>query len=1004
MPRERLTTAEKLLRDAVEQGDEAILGLDIDPRSTRDGAVWSEERTVRADFLAELLRDGTAAYGAAVRLVGARITGDMRFRYGRLGRPLRLDLCWIDESVGFSELTAVGIELVRCRLPSLRTESIDIEGGLTVRDCHVGTTVIADTRIHRSMSFEDTRFVTTETPFRAHNFNVWGNLLFDRTRMFATSGEALTAERFVVGGRLGMAGMRARGAIIFSGASSVDGRIDMTDAVIRNGNGTALDAKRLKAAGLAGDGMRCTGTLDLRHATITGTISFNRAVLACPGGYALSAGDVRADRFEIEQGARAHGGISLPRSLIRDTLALRGLSVHDTGGRALVASGAHITNIVADAASFTGQLALDEAEATYIRLSDTRISWPHDAWSVNLQSATVRRELNCEGMRNEGTVNAYGLRVGTMMVLTGANLDGGRAASLSASRIVVGGRLTFGDTFQANGDIDLSHADIGKSLAMDGVRVVGRLRLFRARVRSDVLLRHAQVEGRGIVIDAIGLRVDGRLTARGLKAAGAVRLTAITTDSLVLTGARIANPQANALIASRAQIRGDLVAGDDPYSANAGSFWADGRVIFRDATVGGDVILDGGVLRTPGHHALDCTGIDVGGKVSLRRTTVTGTAGLDQARVRRRIVVTGSTFTGDGVESADGPVVFSALQTTADDLLIDGGTFHGAVRLSDSVFASGVSVKEATIDAGNSTAIAASDLTCGVIRLSDLAVSGILVLARSKVSGDLICSGLSVRGENRPLIAIREAEIARRLSLDGVEVAAPRALAGPMDIDLSAVSAGSVDLPQGECAVDLRDAVIRTLVLDPSDTTTVLLSGLSFDDPGGADVATALAWLRRDPTGYQHQAYEQLAAHYRRVGDDAAARTVLLARHRHRRDLLGRRSFGQWLMKAWGYLQDVTVGYGYRPGLAAFWFAGLVALGTLYFSGREIEPIEADAHPTYNPFGYTIDLLIPVIRLGQQAAWDPRSTDLFVAYGLMLMGAVLATTIGAAVTRVLGRR
>ncbi|WP_129669704.1 hypothetical protein [Phytoactinopolyspora endophytica] len=1004
MARERLSTAEKMLRDAVEQGEEAVIGLDIDPRSAEDGSAWSEERIVRADVLAELVRDGTASYGAAVRLVGARITGDMRFRYGRLGRPLRLDMCWIDEAVGFSELTAVGIELVRCRLTGLRTESIDVEGAVTVRDCHVGTTVIADTRIHRSMSFEDTRFVTTETPFRAHNLNVWGNLLFDRARMFAADGEALHAERFVVGGRLGMAGMRARGAIVFSGASAVDGRVDMTDAVIRNGAGTALDLRRLRAAGVHGDGMRCTGTLDLRHATITGTIAFNGAVLACPGGYALHAGDVEADRFEIEHGARAHGAISLPRCIIRDTVALRGLSVRDTGGRAVVASGARVTNIVADAATFDGHLAFDEIEATYIRLSDTRISWPHDSWSVNLQSATIRRELNCEGMRNEGTFNAYGARVGTTLLLAGATLDGGGRTALTGSRMVVGGRVIFGEAFQANGDIDLSHTDIGKSLAMDGARIQGKLRLFRARVRSDVLLRHAHVEGRGIVIDAIGMRVDGRLTARGLVSSGAVRLTAITTDSLVLTGARMVNPQANALIASRAQIRGDLVAGDDPYSANAGSFWADGRVIFRDATVGGDLILDGGVLRSPGHHALDCTGIDVGGKVSLERTEITGTAGLDQAHVRRRIVLADARFTGDGIESAEGPVVFSALQTTADDLLIDGGTFCGAVRLSGSTFASGVSMRRATIDAGDSTAVAASDLSCGVLRLTDLDIDGVVILARSHVNGDLICSGLAVSGESRPLVAIREAVIARRLSLDGLSITTPRALSGPMDIDLSAVRAGSVDLPQGECAVDLRDAEVRTLVLDPSDTTTVLLSGLSFDDPGGADVETALAWLRRDPTGYQHQAYEQLAAHYRRIGDDAGARTVLLARQRHRRDLLGRSTFGHLLMKVWGYVQDVMVGYGYRPGLAGFWFAGLLALGSAYFAGRALEPIEQDVHPTYNSVGYTIDLLIPVVRLGQQAAWDPRGMDLWVAYGLMFMGAVLATTIGAAVTRVLGRR
>jgi hypothetical protein len=223
-------------------------------------------------------------------------------------------------------------------------------------------------------------------------------------------------------------------------------------------------------------------------------------------------------------------------------------------------------------------------------------------------------------------------------------------------------------------------------------------------------------------------------------------------------------------------------------------------------------------------------------------------------------------------------------------------------------------------------------------------------------------------------------------------------------IDLSEMQAGTIELPAGEIAVDLRDSEVRTLVMDPTDTSMVMLSGLTFDDPGDADVDTALAWLRRDPTGYQHQVYEQLANHYRRSGDDAAARTVLLARLRHRRDLLGTSSLGQLLMKGWGYLQDVTVGFGYRPGLAAIWFVGLLAFGTAYFWDRTLDPVEVNVHPTFNPFGYTLDLLIPLLSLGQDNAWDPRGLDLWVAYGLVFCGAVLATTVVAAVTRVLNRR
>ena len=49
----------------------------------------------------------------------------------------------------------------------------------------------------------------------------------------------------------------------------------------------------------------------------------------------------------------------------------------------------------------------------------------------------------------------------------------------------------------------------------------------------------------------------------------------------------------------------------------------------------------------------------------------------------------------------------------------------------------------------------------------------------------------------------------------------------------------------------------------------------------------------------------------RASGEDADAREVLLAKQRRRRETL------PLAAKLWGYLQDWTVAYGYRPGRAA---------------------------------------------------------------------------------------
>jgi hypothetical protein len=1183
--RDRLSPAESALRGAVGRGRDLNLGGNIDPRSATDTTAWASDRIVRASVIEDLLRDLDNRQVSALRLTGARITGPLRLQHGRLGRPLHLDLCWIDEVVTLVDLAAAGIELVRCRLPGLRAESVDISGALTMRECSAQSVVIADTRVERSVSFADSRITDLVAPFRARNLVVGGDVVLTGARLFTRSGEdALRAERLRVENALTLTGIRARGSVVLAGAI-VGGRVEAADAVVRNGAGVALDLQHLSAAGFDGSGLRCTGTVDLRHASISGVVSFDGATVHRPEGDAIRAGDIEADRFQAEDGARVNGRVGIPRARIRDTLAMRGLDLVATDGPALLAVGAGVGVVLFDDVRVVGELVFDEMTATTVRLAGARTRGHGRASSVSMRSANIRRALRLDDIETHGTLDLQGIRVGAVISLDRARLDGHGRRALNASRVVVGDRMVFGEAFVAHGDVDLAHADIGKSLAMDGSCVVGTVRLFQARVRSDVLVRGAYIEADGMGLDAIGLRVDGRITARGLVCDGAVRLTAAVADSVIFTGAQVHNPDGNALIAPRIDVRGDLIAGDDPYARLRGSFRAVGGVVLRDAHVGGDLVFDGGEFTHPTRRALDATGIDVGGKVSMHDVRVSGTAVLDQARVRRRIIVSDAGFGGPGLGSVEGPVVFSALQVTSDELLIDGGQFCGAVRLGGSTFAVGVSVRSTTFRAEDGVALAAGDMSCVVLRLTDLEVYGAVALAGVRTGGDLVVEGgtyrnagrvaidagrstvagtlsisatrllgtlvlrraqvglgvllhstdiadgaspdgvpgttggqaiaaaglridgnlecralttsgqisladavlngrfivrgpshlthprraalyapglqvdgaasfgvrhaepgqeltivgairfdqaklaaLSFRGvvlrvDTEPgstpvvaepagtaghatvpaLVTMRQAVVTHGLTMDGLEIVGTTPGAESVAIDLSELRAGSVELPQGDCAIDLRDAEVRSLVLDPADARSVMLSGLTFDDPGGADVETALRWLRRDPHGYQHQAYEQLAAHYRRMGDDQAARTVLLERQRHRRDLLRPSSFGQLLMKGWGYLQDVTVGYGYRPGLAAVWFVGALISGTAYFWGRSLDPVEVHVHPTFNPFGYTLDLLIPLLSFGQDLAWDPRGPDLWVAYTLVLAGAVLATTVAAAVTRVLNR-
>jgi hypothetical protein len=113
--------------------------------------------------------------------------------------------------------------------------------------------------------------------------------------------------------------------------------------------------------------------------------------------------------------------------------------------------------------------------------------------------------------------------------------------------------------------------------------------------------------------------------------------------------------------------------------------------------------------------------------------------------------------------------------------------------------------------------------------------------------------------------------------------------------------------------------------------------------------ANRLPWLARDSGGYQPQPYEQLAAAYRRMGHDADARSVLLAKQRRRRRTLPAP------MRIWGCLQDWVVGYGYRPQRAALWLAVLLAIGTAAFATDHPAPLDRSQVPEFSPLLYTLD-------------------------------------------------
>ncbi|MFJ2238219.1 oxidoreductase [Streptomyces sp. NPDC087859] len=204
--------------------------------------------------------------------------------------------------------------------------------------------------------------------------------------------------------------------------------------------------------------------------------------------------------------------------------------------------------------------------------------------------------------------------------------------------------------------------------------------------------------------------------------------------------------------------------------------------------------------------------------------------------------------------------------------------------------------------------------------------------------------------------------------------------------------------------VNLRNAHASRLQDDPRTWPKTLgLDGFTYDWLGETagtrreDVRNRLAWLCHQPV-YAPQPYEQLASYYRRSGHEDEARRVLLVRERQRRATLG--SAG----RAWGWLLDATVGYGYRPWIAGIWLAALTLLGSVVFAAHTPVPNKKGEGAPFNPIAYALDLMVPFGGLGQRDGWHwDEGTVQGLAYGLIAVGWILTTTVVAGVTRTLSR-
>ncbi|WP_019812070.1 hypothetical protein [Saccharomonospora halophila] len=761
---------------------------------------------------------------------------------------------------------------------------------------------------------------------------------------------------------------RFRGDLDLSDAATA--RVELTDCVVPR-----VVAPRLRCSGsLMLHGVRDTSTVNLEDAHISGGVELTDCHLAAEG-HALNLSS-----------ARVTGDVALARTVVDgdETTTVNLLAVRVEG--------------TLDVTGFRspGALFLAGAEVQqFLWLSGSRLG------AVDGSSSRIGLGMYAEQATTVKGFAFRGARVGGDIRLDGAELHAEAGWGLNLYRADIFGtvRLRNGFTCRApmgvildhatvTGDVRLDDADVdtadhalslanatvsGGITARSRTHVAGRITLDSARVEGVFRMESAELSaGTGTVsISAFAATVRAEFALVGrTRVTGRIRLTDCHTGTLRLTGGVLLGDEDGAAL----NLTGNTVSGDLVLDG----VHALGRIRLRNNTVQGSHLLSGARLHAPRHDqqgrgvALEVSALSVGKNLQMARTTADGAVRVAYSHVAQFLTVTDCVLSGGHTDPTDPPLSLDLGGTTIGrHLFLSGTRGSRTVRLAATTVHGDVDLDGTVLDDRN-LALDAAELTASTLCfLPAQAPTGRVDLSRARLG------------------TLRDRAEAWSY--------------GPKSLDLT------------ECAYDRLD--------------------------GGMTLTRRLEWVRAATTDpFMPGPYERLAAALSATGEESEARTTrLTAVRRSYSELTNRDRPGvsrarpdphaRWTSRMvgilrhlvahgyrfWGTLQDLVLGYGYRPLRAVVlfllaWSSGAVAFawgtGPCLRSGTAVPgpcPVRVDEHPTWDPFLYALDVLIPVVDLGHATAWDVLGWSKGMMLVLTVAGWVLATTIIAAFGRTLRR-
>lgn len=587
----------------------------------------------------------------------------------------------------------------------------------------------------------------------------------------------------------------------------------------------------------------------------------------------------------------------------------------------------------------------------------------------------INGDFLCIGTRwavsNGVALRLSGANIGGATVVTRSHFDG----AVLADSIKVRGRADFSDgrysvagpPSDGNSALFCAGSEFGADVTFARSTFDGTLAADNIKVRANVLFSEGRYSCHDIAIKCDSATIDGHVQLTRAVASGEVRfmstsiggniefegatLERLATDD---EGRKTLNLQ-NARISGSAFLRDGLI--------------VKGETFLPGLAVRGNLELQGSTFENERRTAVDARGCTVTSGVQLAKATAVGTITFDRARIGGDFVVSGaslaahewpslsadmseiggSTFLDDGF-SAHGRVVFYGAKIAAD-FICAGATFSGCPESTD------------TVDSPYALILDYATIGHRLIFSQGWGDSSV----HAKIDGHLSLSGLAVR----------------------------------------ALYDDPPSWPN------------RFYTRAPSERTPnhIFMHGLHYQELGRSiDAATRLNWLgRQNPTDEDLNSYAELSTFLTKAGhDDEATKLAIVREKRLRSRRFRSLPVMRRILAAPAHffverlLLGIGIGYGYRPwrmlaALVIVW----VACGWLYQEAAQqgvFAPLDAQVfldnghracssgnwttckelapeYPRFKPWMYSLDVLLPVIDLGLETKWAPRSDPVVLSIG-----------------------